>query len=295
MNIFFIGSSGVLSLLPFQTLLASQHSIVAVGVNKPVVFGNNTSCGKIIALENESLALAANQQAIPVLDLSAPVADIIAQCESLGENLAIDVLLISCYNKRLPDDIIQLARKGSFNMHPSLLPGFRGPEPVFWQMKCASNVGVSWHQVVTELDAGDIVAQNTIYIDDGADYRSITKQLADVGAKLMLELLTSLSANTLVYTEQDAKVASYYHYPDANDFVIDTDKSAQQIYNFMRATAMFSTDYRCRIGRHIFMLDKALDYDNNRVLTAAKVQANKLYIPCKEGVLIAGYTDKIAI
>lgn len=286
MNIFFIGSSGALSLLPFQTLLASQHSISAVGVNSPVYFDK-----KIIALQNESLALAANQQQIPLIDLSAPVTEIIAYCE----NLAIDVLLVSCYNKRLPAEIIKLASYGGFNMHPSLLPGFRGPEPVFWQMKQASDMGVSWHHLIAAFDAGDVVQQKKVFIDDGADYIAINKQLAAVASKLMLDLLTKLSTDELVATVQDPKMASYYAYPQHKDFVIDTNLTAQQLYNFMRATAVFSYTYRCQLEKSTFILDKALDYDNNCQLDTAEVEADRLFIPCKEGVLIASYTDKIVL
>ncbi len=72
MNILFIGSSGALSLVPFKSLLSSSHSISAVGVQNPIQFDN-----KIIALENESLALAANHSSIPVIDMSQPVDEIV--------------------------------------------------------------------------------------------------------------------------------------------------------------------------------------------------------------------------
>ena len=142
MNIFFIGSSGALSLVPFKSLLSSGHSISAVGVQDPIQFDN-----KIIALENESLALAANHSSIPVVDMSQPVDDIVKQLSAH----VIDVILVSCYGKRLPDRIIKLASAGCYNMHPSLLPGFRGPEPIFWQMKYAVAIGVSWHMVTSLL------------------------------------------------------------------------------------------------------------------------------------------------
>ena len=60
MNILYIGSSGALSLIPFRKLLATEQSISAVGVYNPLFFEQ-----KIIAVENESLALSAQQDAIP--------------------------------------------------------------------------------------------------------------------------------------------------------------------------------------------------------------------------------------
>ena len=286
MNILYIGSSGALSLTPFRKLLSSQHSISAVGVNNPVVFHN-----RIIALENESLALAARQQDIPLIDLSQPVNDILQQCSQFP----IDLILMSCYSKRLPDELINLAGKGCLNMHPSLLPRYRGPEPIFWQMKETSEAGVSWHQVAHDFDAGDIVKQQKVTLDEGAKYSEISLQLAETGAELMMVLLSELSANKLAKTVQKPELASYYPYPDKHDFVIDTSWTAQHAYNFMRATHAFAYPYLCQSGNHRYLLDEALAYDNKTHLQVAKVKANRLFIPCNEGVLIASYTGKLPV
>jgi len=284
MKILYIGSSGALSLTPFKKLLTSEHDIKAVGVFKPVVFDN-----KIIALENESLALAASQQNMPVIDLSQPVDQILQQCRALS----IDLILMSCYGRRLSDALSDFPGKGCFNMHPSLLPAFRGPEPVFWQMKAASDTGVSWHRVVHDLDAGDIVAQQPVFFDEGASYFDINQRLADTGAELLLQFLASLSAGTLSVTRQSPALASYYPYPQAHDFVVDTSWTAQHAYNFMRATQAFDQPYHCQISQYCYLLAEALDYDNNDILTEAVVKADRLYIPCKQGVLVATFTGKL--
>ncbi|NOQ89016.1 MAG: hypothetical protein GQ550_08845 [Gammaproteobacteria bacterium] len=285
MNILYIGSSGALSLSPFYKLLSSAYSVVAVAVYKPIQFQN-----KIIALENESLALAATKAEIPVIDLSQALPELIEQIS----DLSIDLIVMSCYSRRLPDAIINLAVKGCYNMHPSLLPRYRGPEPIFWQMKYADKTGVSWHKVIHELDAGDIVLQKEVFLDDGLNYSEISLVLAETGAELMLKLLSDIVLDRQTLTSQNADNASYYRYPESSDFVIDTRYSAQQIYNFMCATQAFSRPYLFHSGNYQFYLETALDYDNNRCLETVEIQGNRLYIPCNEGVLIAGYTDKIA-
>jgi methionyl-tRNA formyltransferase len=285
-NILFIGSSGALSLFPFKQLLASIHTVSAVGVVNPISFDK-----KIIALKNESLALAATALNIPVIDLAQPVRDIVDLCEAYS----IDVILMSCYNKRLPDEIINLAIHGCYNMHPSLLPYFRGPEPIFWQMKMAADIGVSWHKVVNDFDAGDIVAQQKVLLDDGVKYSSISLQLAETGSALMLALLSDITEDAVVLSPQNSAIASYYRYPENQDFAIDLNSSAQQLYNFICATKAFAVPHQCHIGNHLFYLDEALDYDNNRTLDTLEVQGNRLYIPCNEGVLIASHTDKIPL
>jgi methionyl-tRNA formyltransferase len=286
MNILFVGSSGELSLVPFKSLLMSSHSISAVAVQNPIRFDN-----KIIALENESLALAAKHSSIPVIDMSQAVDEIAKRCS----DYAIDVILVSCYGKRIPDRIINLATGGCFNMHPSLLPEFRGPEPIFWQMKKAVDIGVSWHKVDHHFDTGDIVAQQRIVLDDGASFAEISSQLAENGALLMHQLLAELDSGQLAMIPQENENASYYPYPSAGDFEIDVNYSAQQLYNFMKGTQAFAQSYRYQSGNQLFSLDAALDFDTNLELDATELQGNRLYIPCNEGVLIVTYTDKIAI
>ena len=284
MNLIYIGSSGALSLLPFKKLLQTDCEIIAVGIYKPVVFNN-----KIIALENESLALAAQQAGIPVIDMSLPHDEIV----KLSGSTDIDVMLMSCYARRLPDEIIELAAKGCFNMHPSLLPGYRGPEPVFWQLKHASDMGISWHRVTSAFDAGDIVAQEEVDIDDGLSHSQICRQLAETGARLMLEILPEIDHGTAKYRRQDEEKSSYYSYPLESDFDIDTAYDARQLYNFMRATQQFGHSYRYRYDHRVYALTAALDYDNKRTLESPVVQTDTLYIPCNEGVLIASYIDKM--
>lgn len=286
MNILYIGSAGVLSIQPFNALLESGIVVSAVGVFKPVHFNN-----KIIALENASLALAANSSDVPVIDLSLPVAEIVSQCE----RLSISLILMSCYSRRLPNALMNLAKAGCYNMHPSLLPKFRGPEPIFWQMKNASETGVSWHLVEKEFDTGKVVSQKKILLDDGASYLEICAQIANTGTKLMMQLLSDLTENSLTSTEQNFKLASYQHYPEAQDFVIDLNGSARQAYNFMCAAQIFSTSFICRIANQQFYLRQALGYDNNSSLECVEIQADRLYIPCHEGVLIATYTDKMPV
>lgn len=284
MNILYIGSSGALSLLPFKKLLTTNYSIAAVGIYQPVEFKN-----KIIALKNESLALAANLHDLAVIDLSQPTAQILQQCKALS----IDLILISCYSKRLPEALVNFASKGCFNMHPSLLPSYRGSEPIFWQLQQASDVGVSWHRVTHDFDAGDIVAQKKVTLDDGADYAEINYHLAKAGAALMLPMLAAIAEIRLLNTPQDPALSSYQPYPAAPDFVVDVAWSAQQAYNFMCATRTFGYPYLCRLGITRYLLDEALDYDNNDSLQAVEVQGKRLYIPCNEGVLMTTFTAKL--
>ncbi|PCI07341.1 MAG: hypothetical protein COB77_04945 [Gammaproteobacteria bacterium] len=164
-------------------------------------------------------------------------------------------------------------------------------------MKDAADLGVSWHRVVHEFDAGDILIQKKIVVDEGATYVEIKTQLAAKGAEMVQSLLIDIENGTgdiLAGNIQNAARASYFPHPDRYDFVINTQGSAQQAYNYMCATQNFGYAYQCQTGKHCFYLEQALDYDNNITLDTVEVHQNKLYIPFKEGVLFATYTDKIS-
>ena len=109
----------------------------------------------------------------------------------------------------------------------------------------------------------------------------------------MMELLAELPTTNLTGSQQEEALSSYYRYPVKDDFVVDITGSAQDAFNFMKATEAFAYPYLCQVGNHRYMLDKALDYDNNDHLQAAEVSGNTLNIPCKEGVLTAIFTAKL--
>lgn len=109
----------------------------------------------------------------------------------------------------------------------------------------------------------------------------------------MINFLTKLSSGELISTEQNSEFVSYQPYPRAKDFVVNTNWTAQHAFNFMKATEVFGFNDQCKISSYTYLLDKALDYDNNDTLSDAEVKADTLYIPCNEGVLIASFTDKL--
>lgn len=284
MKILYIGSSGALTMSPFTGLLNAGYTVSAVGVYKPIVFRH-----RVIALENESLALAASRLSIPVIDLSWPVEEILTCCDQYE----IDLIVMACYSKRLPESLVYAPSYGCINLHPSMLPAYRGPEPVFWQLKAGVQPGVSWHKVVEEIDAGEIIAQQTVSIEDGMNYREINDVLAKAGIQLLLSFLPAISGGSLAGRQQSADVASYQRFPSRSDFFLDCQWTARHAYNFMCATQVFKQPYTCMVDSKTFVLNKALSYDDKAVLQQASIYDERIIIPFKEGVLIATLAGKI--
>ena len=111
-----------------------------------------------------------------------------ASCASLIEHHAIDFLLVACWPYLIDDLLIASVGKGALNMHPSLLPDFRGPDPVERQLDCRhSRFGVSLHLLNQHFDRGDIVIQAELgELDRTPDRSYLEQRCAALGAELFI-------------------------------------------------------------------------------------------------------------
>jgi methionyl-tRNA formyltransferase len=113
-------------------------------------------------------------------------------CADLIERHAIHFLLVACWPYLIDRILIDSAGKGALNMHPSLLPGFRGPDPIEQQLECGhSRFGVSLHLLNRHFDQGDIIAQAELGdFDRPADRSCLEHYCALLGADLFIAAVT---------------------------------------------------------------------------------------------------------
>jgi len=282
MNILLIGSAGILSAKVFHHLLASEHVLSAVAVYKR----RYSELNPPIATVSDDIELLALQTGIRIIELS----DVETAQRQITE-LAIDVSVMSCYAKRLPQEIIEITKLGCFNIHPSLLPDYRGPEPLFWQFKQSAEFGVSIHRVSERFDAGAIVKQAMVQLTDGSDYATANTEIVSAALPLLDELLEAIPLNDIVYRAQDETKASYYPYPMISDFDIDTRLPAQQIYNFVCGTRYFCNSYQVDSGDDSFAIADVISYTRAaRSANELELAEGQVAIQCSPGTLIARLT-----
>jgi methionyl-tRNA formyltransferase len=111
-----------------------------------------------------------------------------ASCANLIEQHAIDFLLVACWPYLIGNTLIKSARKGALNMHPSLLPDFRGPDPIQQQLDCEqSSFGVSLHLLSQQFDQGDIIAQAELgNLERTPDRAYLERRSALLGTELFI-------------------------------------------------------------------------------------------------------------
>jgi len=222
---------------------------------------------------------------LPVFELRRPGA---AETLALVAELQPDVACVACFAQRIPAPLLALPPLGFLNMHPALLPNHRGPSPLFWVFRDGEpTTGVTIHFMDAGLDTGDIAAQASFILPDGAAGAGIKRQCDTLGARLMLQVLQELRDGTLSRRPQPAG-GSYQPWPTPGDWQIADGWTARRAFNFMRGTADWGQPYIVHVDGAALVLTRALAYEANNTLPEAFVrEGDEVLIQCAAGVLRA--------
>ncbi|HOG08012.1 MAG TPA: methionyl-tRNA formyltransferase, partial [Syntrophales bacterium] len=118
--------------------------------------------------------------------------------------LAPDVIVVAAFGQILPAALLEIPRLGSINVHPSLLPKYRGAAPMNWTLIRGESVtGVTIMRMNEAMDAGDILIQEETAIDPREDYGALHDRLAILGAGLLARALDGIVSGTLAGIPQN--------------------------------------------------------------------------------------------
>jgi len=202
--------------------------------------------------------------------------------------LALDVICVACFPWRIPVALLSVPTYGFLNVHPALLPQYRGPVPLFWQLRDGMpKVGVTIHWMDGDFDTGTIAAQRAFALPDGISGALADQLCAQIGAELLGEVLQQLLLGFRPCHTQPNN-GSYHTWPTAADFRLSTAWSAQHAYNFMRGTAEWQHPYAVTLGNEEILLHRALAYEVGQTLGAPWVRDDAtVLIQFQPGVLRA--------
>jgi len=152
------------------------------------------------------------------------------------EAIVPDLVVVACFPWRVPGWLRSLPTCGCVNLHPSLLPDGRGPEPVFWTFRWGlAETGVTIHVVDAGFDTGPIVAQRRYAIPDDATLESVERTLAQLGARLLIDTLPALLTRSAGASPQGSGLARPAPMPGPDDLVVPTSWSASHAARFIQA------------------------------------------------------------
>lgn len=147
-----------------------------------------------------------------------------------------DLIVVVAYGQYIPQRVIQLAPHEAVNLHPSLLPKYRGAAPIQWAIANGDTfTGVSIIRLARTMDAGDVIRQAEWPIGEDDTSAILHDRLAVFGAELLLKAIADIRNGTAVFTPQDESRAVEIRKLTKEDGVIDWAMPAGIIRNRIRA------------------------------------------------------------
>lgn len=224
-KIVFFGTESF-SLHALEALFGADFDIVAV-VTKP---DSPSGRGhKIKPSPIKAFALTHNVQLLQPVKLT----DIIDEIKSMGK---VTGVLVS-YGKIIPESIISLFSPGIINLHPSLLPKYRGPSPIESAIiNGDTETGVTIMILTAKMDAGPIYAQEHYVLQGNETKPKLYERLAEIGSKLLVKTLPSIMDGSLRALSQDDSAATYCKLLSKQDSLVNPSQfSAEELERRVRA------------------------------------------------------------
>ncbi|MBI4556757.1 MAG: methionyl-tRNA formyltransferase [Candidatus Hydrogenedentes bacterium] len=221
-----------------KPLIGSRHQVVAViqdgrrtrGVSRTIsVFG-----GRCFNTHLSPISLALHNK-IPVLWIDKMTDEELAPLRALEP----DLLLVGGFSIILKRPILELPRLGCVNVHASLLPRHRGPNP-FSAVIVANEAetGITFHVMEEGIDTGPILHQAAIAIDPKDTAMGLYRKICDLNADHVLEVMNRIEREGLYGTPQDESLATYEKKSTPDDVTIHWDMSAAEIERLVRACSV---------------------------------------------------------
>jgi methionyl-tRNA formyltransferase len=149
-------------------------------------------------------------------------------CEEL-KSLCPDLIVVASYGKILPSELLAIPILGCVNIHASLLPKYRGAAPIQWAIADGNEeTGISLMYMAEGLDEGDVIVQQSVEIGS-KNAGQVTEELAELGAKMLVDLLPEIEAGKAKRIPQNHELATYARMLTKEDGHIDWSKPAEVI------------------------------------------------------------------
>lgn len=152
------------------------------------------------------------------------------------EKLQPDLVFSFYYRHMLSEQVLQIPKLGAFNMHGSLLPKYRGRCPINWAIIMGEKEsGATLHYMVAKADAGDIVDQEVVTIDNIDNAGQLTSKITKAALIILERFLFNLQKGFIKRNPQNLIQGRYFGGRSEQDSLIDWNKSAWQVHNLIRA------------------------------------------------------------
>ena len=178
-----------------EAIYNAGHNIIAVVTNPDRPKGRGM---KMIPSPVKEFAI---EKSIPVLQ-----PEKIREIKDTLEQINPDLFCVVAYGKILPQDILDIPKKGSINVHGSLLPQYRGAAPIQWAvLNGDKKTGITTMYMNAGMDTGDMILQEEVQIGEDETTGELWDRLSKIGAKLLVETVDKIEKGTAPRTPQSGE------------------------------------------------------------------------------------------
>ena len=197
--------------------------------------------------------------------------------------IAPDIIIVAAYGLYLPPKIIDLPKFGCLNIHPSLLPKYRGPSPVISAiLSDEKTTGVSIIKINDKLDAGPMLKSQIVDRNCSETAYDLTKRLFSIGSKLLIDIIPRWIKNEISPISQKESDATFTKKITKSDGEIKWNLSSKEIYLKTLAYSPWPKTYSWWNGKRIILTKMQLTSttENNNVDpgTIIRTSSNKIAV-----------------
>jgi methionyl-tRNA formyltransferase len=177
-------------------------------------------------------------------------------------SLSPDLGVVAAYGKILPVSLLAIPRLGTINVHASLLPRWRGASPIHRAVMAGdTETGISIMRVVQALDAGGVLAAATRAIGANETSEDVERDLAEIGARLILPVIDQLEERTATETPQEEARVTYAPRLTREEGLVTWQDAAPAIHNQVRGLYPWPHAFTTLNGARVILLRSVLPQD----------------------------------
>lgn len=248
MRVLFMGSDAF-AVPAIEALAGSGHALVAC-ITQP-----DRPQGRGRQIKPCPAKIAAERLGIPTL-----TPERIADAAESVQELAPDLIVVAAYGQYIPSQILRVPPRGCINIHPSLLPKYRGAAPIQWAVANGdTETGVTIVDVTPRMDAGPILLQERHPIHPEDTAVTLELRLSHAGAELLLQAIQQIEAGSVERRPQDESLATWARKLEKKDGLLEWARPAKELHNRVRGFQPWPGTFCILQGKRLAVLETRVE------------------------------------
>lgn len=202
-------------------------------------------------------------------------------------DLDLDFIVVAAYGQMIPEEVLNHSKYRAINVHASLLPKYRGGSPMHRAIQYGDeNTGVSIMFMAKKMDAGDVLKQASIPIEENDNVGSIEEKLGVLGRDTLLETLRNI--DSILPEKQDLSKVTFAYNIKPEEERIDFNKNAKDIFNHVRGFNPWPLTYSVIDGLKVKLYSVEYVDENlsNNIGEIVRVDKSGVYVQSSNGLVL---------